>query len=89
MATTGHQSPQSSFPPLKVKQLNTTTWGAGGNTTTIKDSYISPNSFIDCYVTGTSVQASGQWSYTVTAGQVVITSSASEQSTLPLTYIVL
>lgn len=89
MATTGHQSPQSSLPPLKVKQLNTTTWGAGGNTCTIKDSYISPNSFIDCYVTGSSLQQAGQWSFTVTAGQVVITSSSSENSALPLTYIVI
>jgi hypothetical protein len=88
MATTGHQSPQSSLPPLKVKQVNTTTWGAGGTTTTIKDSYISPNSLIDLWVTGATPQA-GQWALVITAGQVVITSSSSESSTLPISYVIL
>ena len=86
--STKHQSPQFSLPPLKLKTLNTTTWGAGGNTVTISDPYIYTNSFIDVYVTG-STPPQGQWSFAVTEGQVVITSSASENSTLPLTYIIL
>lgn len=83
----GHQSPQSSLPPLSQKQVNTTTWGAGGNTLTISDPYIRANSQVDAWVTGTVPQA-GQWAYNVTAGQCVITSSDSESSTLPVAYLV-
>lgn len=84
-----HQSPQSSLPPFAVKEINTTTWGAGGNTLTIADEYIRPNSVVIAYVTGSSAQAAGNWSYTVTQGQVVITSSDSESTTLPVAYIVI
>ena len=83
-----HQSPQSSLPPLAVKNLNTTTWGSTANTCTITDAYIHPNSFVAAYVTGTT-PAAGRWSYTVTQGQVAITSTDAESSTLPITYIVL
>lgn len=83
-----HQSPQSSMPPLALKTINTTTWGAGGNTCTITDAYIHPNSVLDIYVTGATPQA-GQWAMAITQGQVVITSSSSESSTLPISYIVL
>ncbi len=85
---TGKQSPQSSLPPLALKGLNTTTWGAGGNTATITDAYIHPNSAILITVTGTT-PAAGTWSQTVTQGQVVITSTDAESSTLPISYIVL
>lgn len=84
----GHQSPQSSLPPLSQKQINTGTWGATANSCTIADEYIHPNSVIHAYVTGGTAPA-GRWSYTVTQGQVVITSSDSESSTLPISYIVL
>lgn len=84
----GHQSPQSSLPPFAVKEVNTTTWGAGGNTCTIADEYIHPNSVIHAYVTGATAPA-GQWAYAVTQGQVVITSSDAESSTLAVSYIVL
>ena len=84
---TGHQSPQSSLPPLSQKQINTTTWGASPNTLTISDPYIRTNSQVDAWVTG-SVPQAGQWAYAITAGQVVITSSDSESSTLPVSYIV-
>ncbi len=83
----GHQSPQSSLPPLANKQVNTGTWGSGGNTLTIQDEYIHANSQIDCWVTG-SVPQAGQWAYAVTQGQCVITSSASESSTLPIAYVI-
>ncbi len=82
-----HQAPQSSLPPLSQKQINTVTWGAGGNTTTITDPYIHPNSQVDTWVTG-SVPQAGQWAYAVTQGQCVITSSDVENSTLPVSYIV-
>lgn len=84
---TGRQSPQSSLPPLALKTINTTTWGAGGNTLTITDEYIHPNSQVDAWVTG-SVPQAGNWAYAVTQGQCVITSSTSESSTLPVSYIV-
>lgn len=83
----GHQSPQSSLPPLSQKQINTTTWGSGGNTMTITDPYIVSNSQVDAWVTG-SIPQSGQWAYAVTNGQCVITSSDSENSTLPVSYVI-
>lgn len=86
--STGHQSPQSTLPPLALKTLNSTTWGAGGNTCTITDPYIHTNSLVDFQVTGTVPQA-GQWAVTITQGQVVITSSDSESSTLAFNYIVI
>ncbi len=83
----GHQSPQNSMPALNTKTINTFLWGNGGNSVTITDSYIHPNSQVDAWVTG-SVPQAGQWAYAVTQGQVVITSSDSESSTLPVSYIV-
>ena len=83
-----HQSPQSSLPPLSQKQINTTTWGASANTLTITDSYIRANSVVIAYVTG-ATPAAGRWSYAVTNGQCVVTSSDSESSTLPVSYIVI
>jgi hypothetical protein len=84
----GHQSPQSSLPPLSVKTLNTTTWGSTANTCTISDEYIHTNSVVIAYVTGTTAPA-GRWAYTITQGQVVITSSDAESSTLAISYIVI
>ena len=84
----GKQSPQSSLPPLAYKDINTTTWGAGGNSCTITDEYIHPNSVVLAYVTGATA-AAGNWAYTVTQGQLVITSSDSESSGLTIAYIVL
>ena len=83
-----HQSPGYSLPSFRQKQLNTTTWGAGGNTKTILDPYIFANSAVFVYATGSSAPA-GRWSYTVTPGQVVVTSSDAESSSLPIAYIVL
>ena len=83
-----HFSPGYSLPSFRNKQLNTTTWGAGGNTCTISDPYIFANSLVDAYVTG-ATPAKGNWAFTVTEGQVVITSTDSENSALPITYIVL
>jgi hypothetical protein len=84
----GKQSPQSSLPPFALKGINTTTWGSTANTCTITDAYIHPNSVVLAYVTG-STPAAGRWSYTITQGQVVISSSDAESSTLPVSYIVL
>ena len=85
---TGKQSPQSSLPPFALKTINTTTWGATPNSCTISDEYIHPNSVVVAYVTG-ATPAAGRWSYAVTQGQVVITSSDAESSSLPISYIVI
>lgn len=85
---TGKQSPQSSLPPLSLKGINTTTWGAVANTCTITDAYIHPNSVVIAFVTGLT-PAAGSWAYTVTQGQVIITSSDAENSALPVSYIVI
>lgn len=84
----GHQSPQSSLPPLSQKTINTGTWGASAGACTITDEYIHLNSVVIAFVTGATPSA-GRWSYVVTQGQVVINSTDSEQSTLPIAYIVL
>lgn len=76
------------MPALALKTINTTTWGAGGNTTTITDPYIHTNSAVEVWVTGSTPQV-GQWAFAITQGQMVITSSSSESSTLPISYIVL
>lgn len=85
----GHQSPQSSLPPLSAKQVNTGTWGANSNTCVITDEYIHANSVVIVWVTGTAAQAAGNWSQVVAQGQVTITSSDSESSTLPVNYVIL
>lgn len=84
----GHQSPQSSLPPLSQKQINTGTWGGVGNTCLITDPYIHPNSVLHVYATGTT-PPSGIWSITVAQGTATITSSDGESSTLPLAYVIL
>lgn len=83
-----HQSPQSSLPPFSAKQINTGLWGGTAGSCTIVDEYIHSNSTVIAYVTG-ATPAAGRWSYAVTQGQVVITSSDSESSTLPISYIVI
>lgn len=84
----GHQSPQSSLPPLSLKTINTGTWGAVANTCVITDEYIHPNSIVYAFVTGVTPQA-GRWSFTVSQGSCTITSSDAESSTLPVSYIIL
>lgn len=84
----GHQSPQSSLPPLALKTVNTTTWGSTANTCTITDEYVHTNSAVLVWVTGTT-PAAGRWSIDCTQGTITITSSDAESSTLPISYIVL
>ena len=86
--TPGNHSFQRYNAWSRYKTPATTTWGSTANTCTITDDKIAANSIVDVKVTG-STPAAGRWSYTVTAGQVVITSSDAEQSTLPLSYIIL
>lgn len=83
----GHQSPQSSLPPLSQKQPNTFLWGNGGNSVTITDPYCRANSQIEYWITGTVPQA-GQWAIQVNVGSFTITSSDSESTTLPVSYVI-
>lgn len=85
----GHQSPQSSLPPLSQKVINTGTWGANSNTCAITDAYIHPNSLVIVYATSAGATPAGRWSVTVTQGVATVTSSDSESSTLPIAYVVL
>ena len=80
-----HQSPASSLPPQVQKQVNTGTWGTGGNTCLITDPYFSVNSQMDIWVTGTTPQA-GQWAYVFAFGTCTITSTSSESSGLTISY---
>lgn len=82
-----HQAPYDVTPALSQKQLNTGTWGAGGNTCVITDGKIHLNADVHVIVTGTT-PAAGQWSYVVAEGTLTITSSDSENSALPLSYVV-
>lgn len=84
----GHQSPQSSLPPLAVKQVNTGTWGANSNTCVITDAYIHPNSHVIVWVTGTTAQADFWAVGTPAQGSVTITSGSPENSALTLAYVI-
>lgn len=73
-------------PAFSTKQITNITWGAGGNTLVIVDSNLTTNSQVEIWPTGT-VANSGNWAYNYTVpGQVTITSSNSESSTLTLAY---
>lgn len=74
-------------PALRYKTITNTTWGAGGNTKTITDQKITTNSQIEIWVTGSTPQA-GNWAYTYSVGSVLLTSSNSENTTLPISYII-
>ena len=58
VTSTGHQSPQESLPPLRVKTVNTRLWKTTGNTDTVTDSYVSLNSVIEIMNTSAF---QGQW----------------------------
>lgn len=64
------------------------TWGAGGTSLTITDANIHPNSQVELWATGSSVQPAGNWSYTYNQGSCVITSSNSENSAMTLNYVI-
>ncbi len=84
----GHQSPQSSLPPLSLKVVNTGTWGGSANTCVITDAYVHSNSSPIIWVTGVT-PAAGRWSWTCSQGTITITSSDAESSGLTMAYIVL
>lgn len=85
--STNHESPYEGLPPLSQKQLNTGTWGGGGNTCLITDGKIKVNSQVVVQVMGTT-PAAGHWSYVTANATLTITSSNSENSALPLSYVV-
>lgn len=83
-----HQSPYELTPALSQKQLNTGTWGSGGNTCVITDGKIHTNSDVRIVPTGT-VAPAGIWVQSLPAeGTITVTSSDSENSALTLQYVV-
>ena len=86
--TTGNHSFQNYDGWARYKNPATVLWGSTPNTCTITDPKVSPNSVAIVTVTGTT-PAAGRWAIVTNVGQIVITSSDSENATLPLEYIIL
>lgn len=80
------QQPSNYDPAFLNVTTPTTTWGATPNTCTILDASIHPSSNV--LVTPTGTIPAGFWKYAVTQGQLVITSSDSENSAQGISYIV-
>ncbi len=80
------QQPRDYSPELSNITQPSTVWGASANACTITDASIHPTSCIVVTPTGTPA---GFWKQAVTQGQLVITSSDSESSTLGLNYRIL
>lgn len=83
-----HYTVQKQFPPNTYRQINTGTWGDGGNTCVITDPGIKPNSDVVVWVTGTVPAAGTSWAKTIAAGTCTLTSTDAESSTLPVSYYV-
>ncbi len=80
------QQPRDYSPELAIITQPSTTWGATANACTITDASIHPSSCI--VVTPTGIPA-GNWKQAVSQGQLIITSSDAENSTLGLNYRIL
>lgn len=80
------QQPQDYTPALSTVSTVATTWGAGGNTCTVTDGSFHPSS---CVVLNATSTPAGFWKTAITQGQLVITSSDSENSTLGFNYQIL
>jgi hypothetical protein len=84
MATsTGHQSPQSSLPPLQFKTINTRVWATTGNTDVVTDAYVDSNSLIDIMNTSAFV---GPWYITINPGTGFTVTSANSETATTTTY---
>ena len=86
--TSGNHSFQRYEGWSRYKIPATVTWGTTANSCTITDAKFHTNSAPLVWVTGSTPQA-GRWSFTITSGQLVITSTDAESSTLPLAYVIL
>lgn len=84
-----HESPYELTPALSQKQINTGTWGSGGNTCVITDAKIHANSAMLVWVTGLVPAAGTNWAQTIVNGSCTLTSTDGESSTLPMAYIVI
>ncbi len=83
----GHQSPQSTLPPLATKVVNTQIWLTTGNTDVVADPYIRANSIVSFMNTSAFV---GPWWVTniVPGVSFTVTSANSEtQTTTTYSYI--
>ncbi len=82
---TGADSPRIQISDLSGRTVFNTTWGTGGNTATVTNPRIATTSIFTPWVRGT-VPANGRWAWTISKGQVVITSSDSESASLTISY---
>lgn len=80
------QQPNNYNPAFLNVTTPSTTWGASPNTCTITDASIHPTSNV--LVTPTGIIPAGFWKFAITQGQLVITSSDSENSAQGINYIV-
>lgn len=83
-----HQSPYELTPVLSVKQINTGTWGAGGNTCVITDGKIHANSDVRVWVKGTTPAIGTSWAKNIVQGSCTLTSTDGENSGLTLAYVI-
>lgn len=84
------QTAANTSPFWRYKNRTSKSWTTTGNTDTITDAGIKSNSYVVCYVYG-STPAAGRWAVAVTTGggSAVVTSSDSESAGLTYHYIIL
>ena len=85
-SSVGHQSPQSTLPPLAQHTVNSQTWLAQGTTDTVTDAYCHSNSMV--LINPQTVPA-GRWAVVTSQGSFTVTSSDTEQTTCIYEYIIL
>lgn len=81
------QQPAQYQPGMQNVSKPVRSWATSGNTDTVIDATVHPNSAI--LVTPTSANPAGFWKIVVSQGQFVVTSSDSESAGLTYTYRIL
>lgn len=81
------QQPAQYVPGMQNVSKPTRTWATTGNTDTVTDATVHPNSAI--LVTPTSATPAGFWKVVVSQGSFVVTSSDSESAGTTYTYRIL
>ena len=81
------QQPAQYHPDMQNVSKPVRTWETTGNTDTVYDATVHPNSAV--LVTPTSATPAGFWKIVVSQGQFVVTSSDSESAGLTYTYRIL
>lgn len=81
------QQPSQYDPAMQNTGISTRTWGTTGNTDTVYDTSVHPNSCI--VVTPTGATPAGFWKLVCSQGSFVVTSSDSESAGLTYNYTIL